>query len=69
MRSLKRQSIEGAIADLLVLVVRALVELCFCFLIPIQNEDEHNLEAESLAVKGFNLNYSVQLHIHLVLDH
>ena len=34
--------------------------------IPIQNEDEHNSEAESLAIKEFNLSYSVQLHIHLV---
>ena len=34
---------------------------------PIQNEDEYNSEAVSLAIKGFNLNYSAQLHIHLVL--
>ena len=35
-------------------------------LIPIQYEDEHNLEVKSLAIKGFNLIYYVQLHIHLV---
>ncbi len=35
-------------------------------LIPIQYEDEHNSETENLALKGFYLSYSVQLHIHLV---
>ena len=43
-----------------------LIYLKYVF-IPIQNEDEHNSEAESLTLKGFNLNYSAQLHIHLVL--
>jgi hypothetical protein len=31
-------------------------------------KDEHNSEAESLAVKEFNPNFSAQLHIHLVLS-
>ena len=32
-------------------------------LIPIQNENDHNSEAENPTLKGVNLNYFAQLHI------
>jgi len=48
------------------LIFRLFHDKIFADLIPIQNEDEHNSETESLTIKGFNLMYSAQLHIHLV---